>query len=153
MFSLIPSFFMSLIARPDLFRKLSTLMSAHFLRASARREIKPKLRDGLFLAANLPVKNTILHDAIEVCAPYIDTCEKCGPLRGLSGPHIVREGLGGRACASLSIGYQRFLKLNLSFMPRLVRACVKDLKTAQIIPSTAEQEKMVGVQPCNLSTP
>ena len=60
-----------------------------------------------------------------------------------------------------SLGYQRFFDLNLSFMPRLVRACVKTLKSAKIIPITAEQEnrrtgeqeKIVGVQPCNLSTP
>ena len=60
---------------------------------------------------------------------------------------------GALACASPSIGYQRFPALNLSFMRRLVRACVKALKNAQIIPSTAEQEKLVGSNRAILSTP
>ena len=50
-------------------------------------------------------------------------------------------------------GYQRFLELNLSFMRRFVRACVKALKNAQIIPSTAEKEKLVGSNRAILSTP
>ena len=64
-----------------------------------------------------------------------------------SGPHVAREGYWGTSLclASLvSIGYQRFVELNWSFMRRLVRACVNALKNAQIIPSAAKPEKMVG---------
>jgi hypothetical protein len=112
------------------------------------------------LKLNAPRSDAMVSQHLSSCATplrskcYASNVRGLRPAPGTERAAHCEEGCweGGRACASPSIGYQRFLDLNLSFMRLLVRACVKALKNAQIIPSTAEQEKMVGVQPCNLST-
>ena len=93
---------------------------------------------------------TSSRDAMGSAHNTFETCEECGPPRGLSGPQIARKAAGRRTSLCLTVNcYQRFRDLNLSSMRRFVPACVKAWKDAQIIPSTAVQEKMVGVAPCN----
>jgi hypothetical protein len=53
----------------------------------------------------------------------------------------------------LSIGYQRFVELNWSFMRRLVRAYVKALKKRADYTKRSKTGEDGRVQPCHLSTP
>ena len=44
------------------------------------------------LAANILIKRTISRGAIEICAPYVKTCEECGPPRGTERAAYCEEG-------------------------------------------------------------